>query len=190
MGELQLTRTRIVEGVWEGVLTGADSAPEIVVSHLARPVEGAEVQDDPSHPGQFLVRVPVPVELLSEGTQTFVISEAATDRRLASFTVVMGQPLDEDIRAEMALLRAEARVPAPLRRDDVMRCACGAQVCLEGGAAPLRPPEVFWDQRRWAGTRLFRGEMRTYSEHSRFRRDPCPRSASSACGFPALPPSG
>ena len=30
-----------------------------------------------------------------------------TDARLASFTVVMGQPLDEDIRAEMALLRAE-----------------------------------------------------------------------------------
>jgi len=107
MGEMQLTRTRIVEGVWEGVLTGADAAPRITVSHLARPVEGAVVKDDPSHPGQFLVRVPVPRELLSEGVQTFVIAEADTDVRLASFTVVMGQPLDEDIRAEMALLRAE-----------------------------------------------------------------------------------
>ena len=107
MGELQLTRTRIVEGVWEGVLTGTDMAPEIAVTHLAKPVEGAQVEEDPSHPGQFVVRVPVPVELLSEGTQTFVISDATTDERLASFTVVMGRPLDEDIRAEMALLRAE-----------------------------------------------------------------------------------
>ena len=55
MGELQLTRTRIVEGVWEGVLTGAEQAPEITVSHLARPVDGAMVQEDPTHPGQFLV---------------------------------------------------------------------------------------------------------------------------------------
>ena len=107
MGELQLTRTRIVEGVWEGVLSGAEHAPKIVVTHHARPVDGATVGPDPSHPGQFLLRVPVPVELLSEGTQTFVISDAETDERLASFTVVMGQPLDEDIRAEMALLRAE-----------------------------------------------------------------------------------
>ena len=53
------------------------------------------------------MRVPIPVDLLSEGAQTFVISDADTEARLASFTVVMGQPLDEDIRAEMALLRAE-----------------------------------------------------------------------------------
>ncbi len=107
MDDMQLTRTRIVEGVWEGVLTGTEQAPEIAVSHLGQPVDGATVGEDPSHPGQFLVRVPVPVELLSEGTQTFVITDAATEARLASFTVVMGQPLDEDIRAEMALLRAE-----------------------------------------------------------------------------------
>lgn len=107
MDELQLTRTRIIEGVWEGVLTGAEQAPKIAVSHLGQPVEGATVTQDPSQPGQFLVRVPVPVALLSEGTQTFVISDAVTEARLASFTIVMGQPLDEDIRAEMALLRAE-----------------------------------------------------------------------------------
>ncbi|MEZ5720558.1 MAG: hypothetical protein R3D59_01960 [Paracoccaceae bacterium] len=107
MGELRLTGTRIIEGVWEGVLTGAVEPPQIAVSHLGKAVAGATVAPDPGHPGQFLVRVPVPVELLSEGTQTFLISDPATDARLASFTVVMGQPLDEDIRAELALLRAE-----------------------------------------------------------------------------------
>ncbi len=107
MGQMQLTATRIVEGVWEGVLTGATGAPGIAVSHLGKPVDGATLAEDAGKPGQFLVRVPIPVELLSEGTQTFVITDAETEERLASFTVVMGQPLDEDIRAELALLRAE-----------------------------------------------------------------------------------
>ena len=107
MDELQLTATRIVEGVWEGVLTGAEVAPMIAVTHQDRQIAGAEVRDDPSHKGQFLVRVPIPAELLSEGTQTFVITDAETDARLASFAVVVGQPLEADIRAEMALLRAE-----------------------------------------------------------------------------------
>lgn len=107
MGEMQLTATRISEGVWEGILTGADVPPRIAVSHQGNAVPGATIAPDPDEPGQFLVRVPVPVQLLSEGTQTFVVSDAETDERLASFTVVMGQPLDEDIRAELALLRAE-----------------------------------------------------------------------------------
>lgn len=107
MGERVLTKTRIQAGVWEGVLTGAGAAPVLAVSHLAHPVEGVEVLDDPGQPGQFLVRVPIPVELLSDGVQTFVITDAETDERLASFTLVTGQPLDEDIRAEMALLREE-----------------------------------------------------------------------------------
>lgn len=107
MSDMQLTATRIVEGVWEGVLTGASDTPAIAVWHLGQAVEGASVAPDPGTPGQHLVRVPVPLELLSEGTQTFVITDAASETRLASFTVVMGQPLEQDIRAEMALLRAE-----------------------------------------------------------------------------------
>ncbi len=104
---MKLTGTRIVEGVWEGVLTGADAPPDVAVTHLDEPVDGVRVDPDPSHAGQFLVRVPIPVALLSDGTRTFVISDAGTGARLASFAVVLGQPLDEDIRSEMALLRAE-----------------------------------------------------------------------------------
>lgn len=107
MADLRLTKTRIHAGVWEGVLTGADDRPDIVVSHLARPVEGASLREDPDLPGQFLVSVPIPPELLSEGVQTFVISDRATDTRLASFSIVTGQPIDEDFRAEMDLLREE-----------------------------------------------------------------------------------
>ncbi len=107
MAEMQLTKTRIQAGYWEGVLTGAETVPEIVVTHLANPIGGATVREDPDVAGQFLVRVPIPADLLSDGVQTFVISNQATDDRLAAFTIVTGQPLDDDFRAEFELLRAE-----------------------------------------------------------------------------------
>lgn len=107
MPDIELTKTRIQAGVWEGVLTGAETLPDLEVTHLAKPVGGATVREDPETPSQFLVRVPIPVELLSEGVQTFLITDKSTDTRLAAFTIVTGQPLDEDFRAEMELLRAE-----------------------------------------------------------------------------------
>ncbi len=107
MPELQLTKTRIQAGVWEGVLTGVDQRPEIEVSHMAHPIGGVSLREDPEVPGQFIVRVPIPSELLSEGVQTFVISDKNTDARLDSFMIVTGQPIEEDFRAEMELLRAE-----------------------------------------------------------------------------------
>lgn len=107
MADLVLTKTRIQAGVWEGVLTGADTPPDIFVTHNGQEIEGASLRDDPDVEGQFRVFVPIPAELLSEGVQTFLISEKASGDRLASFTVVTGQPLDEDFRAEMELLRAE-----------------------------------------------------------------------------------
>ena len=107
MAELKLTKTRIQAGVWEGVLTGAETRPEIEVTHLSRPIDGAAVRENPEVPGQFLVQVPIPAELLSEGVQTFVITDLGTDARLASFSIVTGQPLAEDIRAELDLLREE-----------------------------------------------------------------------------------
>jgi hypothetical protein len=107
MAELHLTKTRIQAGIWEGVLTGAEQRPEIEVNHMAQPIGGANLREDPQTPGQYLVQVPIPAELLSEGVQTFVITDKNTDERLASFTIVTGQPVDEDFRAEVELLRAE-----------------------------------------------------------------------------------
>ncbi|WP_298493075.1 hypothetical protein [uncultured Maritimibacter sp.] len=106
MADLVLTKTRIHAGVWEGVLTGAATPPDIDVTHNGIEIPGATLRDDPNVEGQFRVSVPIPVELLSEGVQTFIISQRDGDR-LASFTIVTGQPLDEDFRAEMELMRAE-----------------------------------------------------------------------------------
>jgi hypothetical protein len=107
--ELTLTKTRIQAGIWEGVLTvsGDRIQPQIEVSHLAQGLDGVEVSEDPEVPGRFVLRVPIPREALYDGVQSFVISEVVTGRKLGSFTIVTGQPLEDDVRAEMALLREE-----------------------------------------------------------------------------------
>lgn len=109
MGEMELTKVRIRGGVWEGVLSGAPegAAPRLEVLHLEAPVEGVSVTADASAPGRFQVAVPIPAELLSDGVQSFVIRDAAGGEALASFSIITGEPLEEDIRAEIDLLRAE-----------------------------------------------------------------------------------
>lgn len=105
MAEAVLTQTRIRAGVWEGILTGA--APALQATHLGRAVPGLEVTPLPDRPGERAVRLPIPVSALSEGVQTFLITDAASGAVLAQFAVSAGAPLDEDLRAEIDLLRAE-----------------------------------------------------------------------------------
>lgn len=106
MGEIKLTKTRIRAGVWEGVLSGAQGKPVLEVLHLEAKLPGVVVEPG-TKAGEFAVRVPIPVQLLSEGVQTFLIREAGTGVTLAHFTVITGVAMEDDMRAEMDLLRAE-----------------------------------------------------------------------------------
>lgn len=107
--EMTLTKARIVEGVWEGILSADANAglPDLEVSHLGKPIAGHRIEEDPDHHGQYLVRIPIPVALLSDGVQTFVISDRASGGKLAHFSIITGQPVGDDFIAEMDLLRAE-----------------------------------------------------------------------------------
>lgn len=110
MSELTLTATRLFEGVWEGVLTVSDTdenyQPEIEASHLGKPIDGVTVNEDPAQ-GYWTVFVPVPMATLSDGVQTFLITDQRTGNKLNSFTILAGEPLSDDIRIEVDLLRAE-----------------------------------------------------------------------------------
>ena len=103
---MELTKIRLMEGIWEGALTGANGAPDLRALHLDREILGLEVfpQDDGDG---WNVRLPIPMELISDGVQTFVIVDAATGDQLAHFALLAGEALAEDIRAETDLLRAE-----------------------------------------------------------------------------------
>lgn len=110
MSNLTLTATRLFEGVWEGVLTVSDIEgnyqPEIEVTHLGTQIEGVTVTEDHAQ-GYWAVRVPVPIETLTDGVQTFLIVDQRTGDTLSSFSILAGEPLSDDIRVEIDLLRAE-----------------------------------------------------------------------------------
>ena len=107
MPDTTLTKTRIRAGIWEGVLTGTSGTPALDVLHLEQPIADVTVAAIPDRPGEYAVQVPVPAELLSEGVQTFLIRNRGTGQTLAHFTIIPGVAMDDDVRAELDLLRAE-----------------------------------------------------------------------------------
>lgn len=110
MTELSLIKTRIQAGIWEGILTGAapdGGVPDLRVTHLGKVLNTVAVSPDPDTQGQWAVKIAIPPELLSDGVQTFLIQDGATGETLNSFNVVTGEPLGDDIRGELDLLRAE-----------------------------------------------------------------------------------
>lgn len=102
-----LTQTRILEGVWEGILSGMHTTPALAVRLNGAELAGLTATAVPDRPGDWAVRVPIPQSALSEGVQTFVILNRATGEKLAHFTVITGVAMEDDLRAEVDLLRAE-----------------------------------------------------------------------------------
>ncbi|PIE10805.1 MAG: hypothetical protein CSA72_06960 [Rhodobacterales bacterium] len=102
-----LTPIRLREGIWEGQLSGLphDATPPLMHVMLGNRSLGspnfAQQQD-----GTWLVRVTVPPEAVSDGVQAFSVVSDAGDI-LASFALIAGDVLRDDLRAEVALLRAE-----------------------------------------------------------------------------------
>lgn len=101
-----LTKTRLVAGIWEGELTGAGlDEPVLSVTHDGVQVQGLHLERD-SENGAWRVQLPIPANLISDGIQTFIISDA-DGHTLTSFALLSGEALAEDIRAEVNLLRSE-----------------------------------------------------------------------------------
>jgi hypothetical protein len=106
MPDLSLTRTRLQAGVWEGLLTAPDgSSPRLAVTHLGAGVDGVDIA--PLSAGQWSVRFPLPAAAIADGVQTILISDADTGDPLDTLTLIAGDALGHDIRAELSLLRAE-----------------------------------------------------------------------------------
>lgn len=102
---------RLVEGVWEGLLSSrAKVAPQLLLRHedeLVGQPETLEADAPPGEPSRWLVRFRLPVDRLSDGVQTFIIEDAETGDQLAHETIFAGEIVEDDIRAEVSLLRAE-----------------------------------------------------------------------------------
>tara|TARA_R110002124_G_scaffold104955_5_gene255476 strand:- start:54 stop:425 length:372 start_codon:yes stop_codon:yes gene_type:complete len=107
MSTLELTKTKMQQGVWQGVITGADeTAPKIEVTHQTRKIDGVELAHNDSA-NHWLLSITIPPEAIADGVQTLMIRDAATNTDLGHITLMAGEVLGDDIRAEMDLLRAE-----------------------------------------------------------------------------------
>lgn len=110
MSALNLTKTRLRAGIWEGRLTGAahtGGAPGLAAYHLEQALDGVTIEPVADTDDAWSVKVPLPSTILSEGVQTVLVREGAEGDTLAVITLVAGTPLEEDMTAEIALLRAE-----------------------------------------------------------------------------------
>ena len=106
MSNLALTKIRLRSGVWEGRITGIGTRPDIRVTHLDRPVDTVKiVQGDEA--GLWNITIPIPTDAVTDGVQTFLIIDAADDTKLGDFTLIAGDAMADDLRAEVELLRAE-----------------------------------------------------------------------------------
>lgn len=109
MSAFELSKTRLFEGVWEGLLTSIEDTahqPNLGVTHLDKALGDLSLSET-GEAGQWQLRVPIPVELIGDGAQTFLIFDKDTGETLDSFTIIAGDAVTDDIRAEVALLRAE-----------------------------------------------------------------------------------
>lgn len=110
MNEISLVKIRIKEGYWEGILTleSAEAvAPQITVTHLETPLSDVTLVDQVGTPGEWLLKIAIPANLISDGVHTFLIKEKSNGELLGDFSIVAGEPLSQDIRTEMNLLREE-----------------------------------------------------------------------------------
>lgn len=107
MSEQILTQTRIRAGVWEGVLRTTAPAPAVEVTLQGKPIAGVTLTQIPGAINEWALRAPIAAEHLSEGVQTYLIREPSSGEALAHFTVITGVAMEDDLRAEVDLLREE-----------------------------------------------------------------------------------
>ncbi|MCG7521586.1 hypothetical protein [Ruegeria sp. Ofav3-42] len=98
-----LTPTLFDNGIWRGILQ-TDTEPSIEVRYLDQVLDDVRVS---ATNGGWEITVPVPLAAISEGVHCFVIADTATSQKLGDFTIIAGDPAADDLRSEVALLRAE-----------------------------------------------------------------------------------
>lgn len=107
MTTLQLTKTKLKQGVWQGLITGAgDVRPALDVRHADAPVEGIKLDHNPDA-DHWTLSIPIPAEAVSDGVQTLVVVDKVTEQSIGQVTLIGGEAVGDDIRAEISLLRAE-----------------------------------------------------------------------------------
>lgn len=107
MSTMELTKTKLMQGVWQGLITqSGDTPPEVEVTHQGVVVDGVTLIENPDT-GNWLLSIPIPAEAIADGVQTLIVQDKNAGEKIGQVTLIGGEALGDDIRAEMDLLRAE-----------------------------------------------------------------------------------
>jgi hypothetical protein len=107
MSTIELTKTQMRQGVWQGVITqSGGQEPLIEVSHRNTLVTDFTLTHEEKQ-DHWVLAIPVPAEMIADGVHTLVIKDKMTGQQIGHETFLAGDVLGDDIRAEMDLLRAE-----------------------------------------------------------------------------------
>ena len=107
MTTLKLTKTRMLEGVWQGIITDAgDVKPELSVTHANTELADVKLVRNESA-NHWVLSIPVPAAAIADGIQIILIVDRKSERKLGNVILIGDDVLSVDLRNEMDLLRAE-----------------------------------------------------------------------------------
>ena len=87
-----LTKTRMIASVCEGIFAGViDAPPQIAVTHHGEQVDGAVIKKA-AQSDDWVLHVPIPVHLLADGVQTYLISDVETGETLTVLHCLQAKP--------------------------------------------------------------------------------------------------
>ncbi|MBK5934600.1 hypothetical protein C8N32_10494 [Rhodovulum imhoffii] len=96
--------SRLEMGQWVVLLTGK-TAPVLDVLHNGKIL--ATPKADPAGENRWRMALVIPSEVLSDGVQTLILRDCARGDTLARLAIRAGEPLEQDVLADLDLLRAE-----------------------------------------------------------------------------------
>jgi hypothetical protein len=106
MQDETLTRVRLVAGRYEGLFAGpADTGIEALVA--GQVIAVAQIAPDPAATGRCRVAIDLPATVINDGVQVIALRSTVSGAVLDRITFMAGAALDDDIRADLALLRDE-----------------------------------------------------------------------------------
>ena len=107
MTTLTLTKTKLKQGVWQGIITGMGEEPPLIeVTHESK-VVGDIILTHNESADHWTLSVPIPRDAISDGTHTLIIRDKQTDEKIGHITLQADDLADQNLRAEMNLMRAE-----------------------------------------------------------------------------------
>jgi hypothetical protein len=115
----KLIQVRFQAGRYEGVMTASEPVA-IEAVHMGKVVAVADVTADPTRHGDYRVAVDLPAAVMGDGVQMVALRSTGDGTVLGRIALMAGAALDEDIRAELVLLREELEM---LKRAFRRHCA-------------------------------------------------------------------